>query len=43
MLAVDVPSGVNADTGAYCWGYNGHGQLGEGSTNPRYAPAVVVQ
>lgn len=25
----------------YCWGYNGWGQLGDGSHTTRYAPAVV--
>jgi alpha-tubulin suppressor-like RCC1 family protein len=28
--------------GAQCWGYNGHGQLGDGTTTQRLAPDSVV-
>ncbi len=28
--------------GAYCWGYNGSGQLGDGTTIARYSPTPVV-
>ncbi len=27
---------------AYCWGYNDHGELGDGSTEPAAAPTAVV-
>ena len=33
--------GVIADGTAYCWGDNGYGQLGDGTTAPRIAPTAV--
>jgi alpha-tubulin suppressor-like RCC1 family protein len=35
--------GIASGSAAFCWGYNGHGQLGEGSTTARATPARVVQ
>ena len=29
---------ILADTTIKCWGYNGTGQLGDGTTSPKYAP-----
>jgi len=34
--------GVGGDRSAYCWGWNGSGQLGDNSTNPRSSPVAVV-
>ena len=33
--------GIAADATAYCWGYNGFGQLGDGTTNVSFAPVAV--
>jgi alpha-tubulin suppressor-like RCC1 family protein len=32
---------VNANGGVECWGYNNYGQLGDGTAQDRYTPAVV--
>ena len=32
---------VLADGNARCWGYNGYGNLGDGTTSARYAPVAV--
>jgi alpha-tubulin suppressor-like RCC1 family protein len=34
--------GVTATGDAYCWGFNGNGQLGDGTTTNRLTPARVV-
>ena len=34
--------GVTTDDLAYCWGTNGSGQLGDGTTNPRSRPHAVT-
>ena len=35
--------GVTAGGAAYCWGYNGDGELGDGTTTNRLSPVLVVQ
>jgi alpha-tubulin suppressor-like RCC1 family protein len=35
--------GIASGSAAFCWGYNGHGQLGEGSTAASVTPVPVVQ
>ncbi|MDT7511814.1 RCC1 domain-containing protein, partial [Bifidobacterium sp. H6bp9] len=32
---------VGSDGNAYAWGYNGNGQLGDGTSTTRYAPVRV--
>ena len=34
--------GLTADGSAYCWGYNGFGELGDGTTTTRTAPVAVA-
>jgi len=34
--------GLTATQGAYCWGYNWYGQVGDGSDITRFAPTPVV-
>jgi hypothetical protein len=34
---------MTTNTGVYCWGYNGHSQLGEGTTITSLVPVAVVQ
>ena len=34
--------GLTSGGAAYCWGYNGYGQLGDGTTLNRLAPSVVA-
>ncbi|HEX6107251.1 MAG TPA: hypothetical protein VFZ26_16815 [Gemmatimonadales bacterium] len=38
----DHTCGVTADQRAYCWGYNGLGQLGDGTTTQRLTPVPVA-
>jgi alpha-tubulin suppressor-like RCC1 family protein len=33
---------LNASSQAFCWGYNSSGQLGDGTTGPRFAPTPVL-
>ena len=33
---------LTSDGGLYCWGYNGAGQIGDGSTTDRNAPVAVA-
>jgi len=33
---------LDADGGVWAWGYNGTGQLGDGTTSPKYNPVSVV-
>lgn len=35
--------GIGSNGQGYCWGYNASGQVGNGSTNPAYVPALVSQ
>ena len=41
ITAGDLHSCAVADGKAYCWGYNGSGQLGNGSTGPSDGPVPV--
>ena len=34
--------GVTTDNRAYCWGYNGSGQLGDGTSTNRQLPTAVL-
>ena len=34
--------GVTASGDGYCWGYNGSGELGDGTAMPRYSPVKVL-
>jgi alpha-tubulin suppressor-like RCC1 family protein len=38
----ELTCGVTTDNRAYCWGYNGQGQLGDGTTTHRLAPVAVA-
>ena len=37
----DHTCGITATGGAKCWGYNGSGQIGDGSQSSRYSPTSV--
>jgi len=34
--------GVTNGNAAYCWGYNNHGEVGDGTTSQRTRPVAVV-
>jgi len=38
----DRTCGVTTDNRAYCWGFNGEGQLGDGTTTDRLTPVAVA-
>ena len=38
----DHTCGLTRNSGARCWGYNGQGELGDGTTRARLAPTIVV-
>lgn len=38
----DRTCGVTTDNRAYCWGYNGQGQIGDGTTIERHTPIAVA-
>ena len=39
--SADHACGLTSGGAAYCWGFNGYGQLGDGSTTNRTAPVAV--
>jgi alpha-tubulin suppressor-like RCC1 family protein len=41
-VGVDSTCGVSSDGRALCWGFNGEGQLGDGTTVDRLSPTAVV-
>jgi alpha-tubulin suppressor-like RCC1 family protein len=34
--------GITTSNKIYCWGYNGSGQLGDGTTTTRWSPVKVA-
>jgi alpha-tubulin suppressor-like RCC1 family protein len=35
--------GLTSEGLAYCWGYNGYGQLGDGTTTDQHTPTLVAK
>lgn len=40
--ALNRTCGLTSEGAAFCWGSNGHGALGDGTTDPRPTPTAVV-